>query len=62
MIVMFLAVPDSPGEASRRDQEGGVSESFRRVSGKSSEEVRQGPVMEVEGGSSGWPVWRSSCE
>ncbi len=44
MFVMFLAVPDSPGEASRSDQEGSVSESIRWVSGKSFEEAREVPV------------------
>ncbi len=44
MFVVFLAIPDPPGEASRRDQEGSVSESIRWVSGKGFEEVREGPV------------------
>lgn len=44
MFVVFLAIPNSPGEASRRDQEGCVSGSIRRVSGKGLEEVREGPV------------------
>lgn len=44
MFVVFLAVPDSPSEASRRDQKGSVSELVRWVSGEGLEEVLESPV------------------